>query len=250
MSNWYRYDWALSGEPAEFHVDLAYLDEFDTLGDFTTLLYVSCYSLYADATAFTQREKTQLDAVLRTCLDVLDKKAVYVGYIDVTAQRRYYFYTSDARLLVPLIKACGDERNFRVECVKVAEPNRQTYYRLLAPDRAKMQSSDNLAYIRSLRERGDDCAAMRRVNLHLCFPGEQSRAAFRTEARAMGFALGAESYVPERELPFSLTVHRICPLEPATVTALTTQAIHAAEACGGTMERFDAAFVPKRGWLR
>ena len=38
MSEWYAYDWTLSGQPARFFVDLSYVDEFDALGDFITTL--------------------------------------------------------------------------------------------------------------------------------------------------------------------------------------------------------------------
>ena len=34
MADWYVYDWDLQGLPAQFHVDLKYVEEFDALGDF------------------------------------------------------------------------------------------------------------------------------------------------------------------------------------------------------------------------
>ena len=250
MSNWYSYDWELLGHPAAFHVDLAYQEEFDTLGDFTTLLYVSCFSLLPGAQAFTARQKRQLDGVLRDCLKVLAGKAVYVGFIDVEAQRRYYFYTSDARLLVPLMHVGQEQGDFRVESVKAAEPNRQTYYRLLAPDAAKRQANDNLRYIASLRARGDDTAALRRVNLHFFLPTVQGRTLFARDAKNLGFAIGADDYIAERELPYYLALHRISALETRALTRLTTDAIAAAEAYGGVMDHLDSAFVPKRGWLK
>lgn len=250
MSNWYSYDWELLGHPAEFHVDLTYCDEFDALGDFTTLLYVSCFSLDANAQSFTPREKRQLDGVLKDCLKVLAGKAVYVGFIDVGAQRRYYFYTSDARLLVPLMHVCEEEGDFRVQCVKANEPNRQTYFRLLVPDNAKKQGGDNRRYIEALQSRGDDITAMRRVNLHFCFPSMQGRTRFIHDAKELGFAIGADDYIPERTLSYYLVIHRISTLEPRAITMLTSSAISAAEAYGGVMDHFDSAFVPKREWLK
>ncbi len=250
MSSWYSYEWELLGHPAEFHVNLAYQEEFDTLGDFTTLLYVSCYSLTPNAQAFTQREKRRLDGALRDCLKALAGKAVYVGLIDVGAQRRYYFYTSDARLLVPLMHVCDEQGDFRMECVKANEPNRQTYYRLLVPDSAKRQANDNRRYIEALRARGDDITAMRRVNLHFCFPTVQGRTLFIRDAKQRGFAIGADDYIAERELPYYLVIHRISALDARAVTSLTSGAIAAAEAYGGVMDHFDSAFIPRRGWLR
>ena len=249
MSNWYGYSWELAGASAEFHVDLSFVEEFDALGDFTTLLYVSCYSLREGATAFTPRELRALPSVLDDCVRELGNKAVYVGFIDVQAQRRYYFYTSDARLLVPLMNVCAEQRAFRVTCTKCAEPNRQTYYRLLVPDAAKRQVGDNCAYIDSMRGRGDDLSALRRVNLHMHFPSAQGREQFMTDAKAAGFAIGRDEYVSEHELPYAVALHQISALNLRDVSALTSRAIGVAETFGGKLVRFDSAFVPKRSRL-
>jgi len=247
MTDWYVYDWELQGLPAQFHVDLKYLEEFDSLGDFTTLLYVSCYSKKPEAQSFTSREQRLLDAVGKECLKILGDQCAFVGWIDITAQRRYYFYTSDARLLVPLMAYCEEEDGLRLECFKAEEPNRQTYYRLLAPDSAKRQSVDNEQYLQSLRSRGDDNSAFRRVNLHFYFPSANGRALFAENAKALGFAIGENDYIPEREPSYYLVLHAVSPLEKERITELTTKAIYAAETYGGVMEHFDSAFIPKRG---
>ena len=137
-----------------------------------------------------------------------------------------------------------------MECVKANEPNRQTYYRLLVPDSAKKQANDNRRYIESLRARGDEVTAMRRVNLHFYFPTVQGRALFLRDAKQLGFAIGSDDYIAERELPYYLVIHRISALDARAVTSLTSTAINAAEAYGGVMDHFDSAFIPKRGWLR
>ena len=247
MSDWYVYDWDLQGLPAQFHVDLKYVEEFDTLGDFTTLLYVSCYPKKETASAFTARELRALDGVSKECLRILGTQCAFVGYIDIAAQRRYYFYTSDARLLVPLMAYCSEEADFRLECFKAEEPNRQTYYRLLVPDNAKRQSVDNAAYIESLRQRGDDTAAYRRVNLHFYFPSASGRTLFGEIAKSLGFAIGNTDYIPEREPSYYIVLHTISSLDQESITELTTKAIYAAETYGGVMEHLDSAFVPQRG---
>ncbi len=249
MSDWYRYAWQLQGENAQFLVDLSYAEAFDALGDFTTLLHVSCFSMAEDAQTFTKRELRQLDRILARCRETLGDKAVYVGSIDVHAQRRYYFYTADARLIVPLMAACSGFLAIRIECGKSAEPNRQTYYRLLLPDAEKRQSADNARYIQTLVGRGDDSAAVRRVNLHLYLPTALSRERFVRDAKSLGFAIGNGDYVPERELPYYIVIHAVAPLTVEAVTELTTKAIRAAQPYGGVLEHFDSAFVPRRSWL-
>lgn len=247
MRDWYVYNWDLQGMPAEFHVDLTYVEEFDTLGDFTTLLYVSCYPKKPENQSFSPREKRLLENVSRECIRVLGEACAFVGFIDIAAQRRYYFYTPDPRLLVPLMAYCSEEDGLRLECFKAEEPNRQTYYRLLVPDNAKRQSVDNESYIDSLRQRGDDNAAYRRVNLHFYFPSANGRTLFNESAKSLGFAIGTTDYIPEREPPYYVVLHAVCPLVLETVTELTTKAIYAAEAYGGVMEHFDSGFIQKRG---
>lgn len=247
MSDWYFYDWELNGAPARFHVDLSYLEAFDSLGDFTTLLYVSCYSKRSGVSSFSARELRELDAFLADCRKILGAKCAYVGFIDVGAQRRYYFYTPDARLLVSLKELCADGGSLRMACFQANEPNRQTYYRLLVPDSAKKQSVDNESYVRSLEARGDDADAYRRVTLHFYLPGAQARTLFSEQAKSLGFAIGKSDYIAERELPYYLALHAVTQLKPALLTALTTKAIGAAEPYGGMLSHIDSAFVPKRG---
>jgi hypothetical protein len=247
MRDWYVYEWDLQDLPARFHVDMKYVEEFDTLGDFTTLLYVSCYPKNPESQSFSPREKRILDSVSKECLSILGDPCAFVGFIDIAAQRRYYFYTPDARLLVPLMAYCAEEDSLRLECFKAEEPNRQTYYRLLVPDNAKRQRVDNEAYIESLRLRGDDLAAYRRVNLHLYFPSASGRTLFGENAKSLGFAIGSTDYIPERDPSYYIVLHTISPLEPEIVTELTTKAIYAAETYGGVMDHFDSAFIQKRG---
>lgn len=245
MNNWYDYQWELSGQPAWFHVNLDYIEEFDHLGDFTTLLHVTCMPINEKST-FRRSDYKRLEKVLAACLRILGEKAVYVGSIEYPSQRRYYFYTADPRLFIPLLKYSEENADFRISCEKASELNRQTYYRLLVPDTAQQQAANNLSYIQSLAARGDDTQSPRRVNLHFYFPTGASREAFSSSAKEIGFAIGKGDYIPERELPYYLPIHRIAPLEISVLTDLTSQAIYAAEEYGGILEHFDSAFVPIR----
>lgn len=248
MNNWYAYEWELDNVPGTFQVDLDYAEEFDTLGDFTTLLFVACHSLYTDSAAFTPSEMRKLDAVLAGCRKLLGQKAVYVGNVDAGVLRKYFFYTSDARVLVPLMNYCAEVKAFRVECGKSPEPERQTYYTLLLPDATRRQAVDNGAYVRSMAALGDDVSARRRITLHFFFPTARSRESFSESALSQGFAIGADDFLPDAACPYYLAVHRIAPLDPAALTRLTTAAIGIAGPLGGLLEHLDAVFVRKRKW--
>ncbi|MEZ4627080.1 MAG: DUF695 domain-containing protein [Eubacteriales bacterium] len=108
MSDWYVYDWDLQGLPAQFHVDLKYVEEFDTLGDFTTLLYVSCYPKKAEAQAFSSREKRLLESVSKECARILGEHSAFVGYIDILAAQVLFLYVGCAAS-VPLMAYCSEE---------------------------------------------------------------------------------------------------------------------------------------------
>lgn len=246
MSEFFRYNWDLRGQEATYLVDLDYAGKFDLLGDFTTLIHITCLSLNHDAASFTKREHQKLDEVQQQCGEILGSSGVFVGLIDVFAQRRLYFYTNDAKLLIPLNSYCEKEGQFSLACARASEPNRQTYYRLLYPDAAKRQGVKNAEYLKIMEERGDDLNAFRRVNFHLRFAGSPGLQSFAAEARSMGYAIGDSDYSPEHELPLSLTVHSISRLEWGAITQQTTNILQLSDRYGGTLDYVDSAYVEKR----
>lgn len=246
MSELFCYKWDLRGQLADFAVDLEYAAKLDLLGDFTTLLHVTCLPLDGEQAAFSKRELRKLTDVQERCTALLGKAGAFVGRIDVGAQRRLYYYTSDAKLLLALNNFCAKESAFALSCTRVNEPNRQTYYRLLYPNAAKFQGKRNEEFIEIMRSRGDDLASMRRINLHLLFAGAPAMNAFAAEAKTAGFAIGNTGFIPERETPHTLSVHAVSRLEWEELTKLTTEAITIAERCGGTFGYVDSAFVEKR----
>lgn len=248
MRDWYCYDWEVQGQTARFAVDLEYAEKFDVMGDYITLLYVTCTPATDKTIDFTPRERKRLDALMKSCVQLLGEQAVHVGYIDMPCQRRFYFYTADARLLAPLFEWCAKESVLSLECAKATEPRRQSYYRMLYPDRAKRQSNDNQRYIASLKARGDDLDAYRRCNFHLYFPDIQARDAFVLGAKEAGFALGRTEFVAEQEKPHYVSMHAVSPMRWKDVTHRTTAIIRLAEDYEGVFDHFDSAFVAKRSW--
>lgn len=245
MSDWFAYDWELRGVPARFQVDLQFAECLNELSGYRTLLYVSCATRRQGASAFSFLERRRIAPVLRRCSDLLGEQSRYVGCIELPAQHRYYFYTCDARLLVPLYEFCAGERGLHLECSKAEEPGLQTYFRLLYPDAAKRQSAANRQFIASMRERGDDVTVPRRIDLTFLFPSVQCRNRFSAKAKEIGFATGKAGFDESRETPYTLTLHAVIPLAMWPLTELTTRAITAAVPLFGTFERLDATFVPR-----
>ncbi len=247
MNNLCRYDWELDGQRAEFSVDLSYAEQFDMMGDFTTLLVIAISPAeLRESASFTARESKKYKALLRRLSQLLGQKGIHVGTILLDAHCRFYFYTSDARLLVPVYDQCGKTMDLKVECQKFEDPDHETYFRLLYPDPAKRQAADNAVYIKSLLQRGDDANAYRRINLHFFFPTAQTRILFERDAKQMGFAVGDIGFIPEREPSHYISIHIVSKLFYDDVTEQTTKAIYAADRYHGVMDHLDSAFVAKR----
>lgn len=246
MSNWFSYDWELQGSPARFTVDLSAAEALRDAPALATLLYLTCTPVQANAAAFSKRESKRLDGVLKRCLAILADKALYVGLIDLPAQRRYYFYAADARLLVPLYAYCGEETECRLACAKADEPNRQSYFRLLYPDAAKRQAAENATYIAFMHKRGDLLDAYRRIQFYLYFPSLQALSGCARDAMTAGFAVGQTGFVAEREPPHLIVLHAPGKLEWHSLTELSTRAITLAEAYGGVFDHLDAQTVKRR----
>lgn len=246
MSNLFSYNWYLKEAPASFQVDLEYAGKFDLLGDFTTLLYITCLPADPEQTAFGRREQSLLVKVQKRISQLLGDAGAFVGSIDLQAQRILYYYTNDAKRLLAINAYCGKEGRLALTCTRANEPNQQTYYQLLYPDGVKLQGVENARLISAMKQRGDLLSAHRRINLHLRFYGAPGMQRFADLAREEGFAIGNMDFIPEREYPHGLTVHCLLPLEWEPLTAATTELIALSAGCQGILEYVDCAFVEKR----
>lgn len=247
MSEWFAYDWEVRGLPARFRVDLQYAEQPDLRERFVTLLFVTAAPRREGAAAFSFMERGRLEPMLQHCRALLGEAGVHVGTVSLGAQVRHYFYTYDARLLVPLYAYCSRERGLRLACSKAEEPGWETYRQYLCPDAGKRQSAANRAFIADRLARGDDVATPRRIDLTFRFATSNHRAAFSAAAVPLGFVAGRASFDEQSDLPYTLTLHANAPLVHAALTVLTTRAIHAAEQQQGAFDALDAAFLPKNG---
>lgn len=246
MSNWFAYDWELRGLPARFQVDLQFAEPDSTRRRYATLLYVSCTARRADAGSFSFWERRHLAPVLDRCIALLGDQGRHVGSITLATQSCYYFYTSDARLIVPIFEFCSNYSGLHLECAKAEEPQQQTYFQLLYPDAAKRQSVANRAFVDARQAQGDELELPRRIDLTFYFSTSRDRARFSSETVSLGFVAGRVWFDETRDMPYALTLHASAPLQPHVLTELTTRAIAAATPLGGTFGQLDAAFLPRR----
>ena len=246
MSELFSYNWFLKEALASFQVDLEYAGKFDLLGDYTTLLCITCLPADPEREAFSRRERALLVKAQKTISRLLGSSGVFVGLVDVPAKRQLFYYTNDARLLLSINACCEKERRLTLTCTRVNEPDRQTYYTLLYPDQERLQGVENARLIAAMAHRGDNCATPRRINFHLRFSGAPAMQRFADLCREEGYAIGNMDFIPERDLPHGLSVHTIQPLVWMPLTAATTGLIRLSATCEGMLEYVDCAFIEKR----
>ena len=239
---WFEYNWKLRGTPAQFHVDMQFLPEPEILNTRNRLISISC--TFQKKPSFFERR--QIQATLRKINAAVQVSSVFAGYIERSDSTWYYYYASDPRLLVSVHEVLAGIRSPKWDCTLSDEPNHETYYNILCPDTARWQSHNNRIYTESLKKRGDDLSQPRRVSLHVCLPFLVKNDSFFDDAKQLGFAIGSVDCNESYQLPYSISLHTISPVNEERLTELTTAAIHLAERHAGVFERVDTEFVPKR----
>ncbi|HWS28524.1 MAG TPA: DUF695 domain-containing protein [Clostridia bacterium] len=238
----FTYDWQIDGDDALFCADLTLYD-YAPDPNHSVLMYMSCAAKTLGK-AFDAGMEKRAEGVLKKCLKAI--APLYAGYIRTSDAKQFYFYASAEESLESLEKIAGRERVLYCRAGIQAEPEWQTYFRLLYPDAAKLQTEQNRRHIALLKKHGDNVAAPRRVRFHLFFPSEPIVKYFCDSALKLGFAVGEQEFVSELEKPYGVALHRIAALDKKELDRLTTEVIHLAEGFEGMLKDWDCQVIPKK----
>ena len=201
MTDWLKYEWEWNEREAVFQVDLQYWELLPTLA-YSQLVFVSIAPKEPDTT-FSRSEERRAAALQHTLAERLEDAAIFVGGIGMNDLIQFYFYTSDETLIHRVSAICRAEQKLRVFCGHVSEPHYATYYCLLFPDDAKLQSVENAAYIKSVQHRDGDLSLVRRVHLVMAFASEEACDAFMDDIQHLGFTAGKASATPRTRTAWS-----------------------------------------------
>lgn len=243
MAQWFGYDWPVEGAPARFAVDMALADIPSQ--EYPVLLYLSCESRRRDAPSLSAIESARADGLRKNFLR--QSLCLYAGYIEVGAQRQFYFYAREKRAKKLLDDAAERERILSCRAGGAEEPEWVTYRQLLYPDAAKLQTERNRDHIALLIKNGDSVKGLRRVSFSLFFATESIMLLFAEQARLSGFAIAGPVYEPEHELAYGMAIVRLATLDKAEIDSLTTRAIRIAEKFGGELRYWDSPIVRHGG---
>lgn len=215
-----------------------------TLG-YAHLVYISCAPRDAEAVEFSRKEERAASALQHTLSEQLQENAIFVGGIGLKALLQFYFYTSDANLIQRVTTLCRAEPHLQVTCGHVAETHYATYYCLLFPDDAKLQSVENAAYIKSVQHRDGDVSLVRRVNLLMAFTTEQACDRFIEEVPHVGFTVGLRQSVGNATHPYRVMISGFSTLQLFDLNRCTTRAIRSALPFQGVLDHVEADFIEK-----
>jgi hypothetical protein len=242
MTDWLKYEWAWNGREAVFQVDLQYWELLPTLA-YSQLVFVSIASINPEAAAFTRAEERHANALQHRLAQQIGDVAIFVGGIGMKDLIQYYFYTSDDSLIHRVSAICRAESKLRVTCGHVIEPHYATYYRLLFPDDAKLQSVENAAYIKSVQRRDGDLNLVRRIHLTMAFVSEEACDAFVSEVPHLGFTIGSRESVGNTTHPYRIELNGFSTMKLADLNRCTARAINGALPYGGVLDHLNAEFI-------
>lgn len=86
-------------------------------------------------------ELRRIDSLIARCIKKLGKE--YVGCIESAAMHQYYFYIDSEEKYSALQQLLQKERKLTVKLGCKSEPKWTTYFKLLYPDAAKLQTVRN-----------------------------------------------------------------------------------------------------------
>ena len=240
-STWLEYNWDLDGENALFGVELSY---YRTAPDASRplLFYFCCQR--TDEAPLEKADVKRIEALAVKCARRI--KCAPAGFVQTKDMRQYYFYASSKEDHDMLEKLGSREKKLICRIGGKHEEDWATYFQLLYPNEVKYQTIKNREQIAKLRSIGDNTDATRRINLHVCFRGEQQRLLFEETARQAGFAIGAAEFNSDSELPNGVVIYRISSLKLADIDALTVRVITLAQKFEGRLTYWDCNIVPKR----
>ncbi|MBR0507382.1 MAG: DUF695 domain-containing protein [Clostridia bacterium] len=242
MTDWLKYEWEWNGREAVFQVDLQYWELLPALA-YSQLVFVSIAPREPDSPAFSRAEERRATMLQHILAEQLEDVAIFVGGIGMSDLIQFYFYTSDEALIHRVSAICRAENKLRVSCGHVPEPDYATYYCLLFPDDAKLQSVENAAYIKSVQHRDGDLNLVRRVRLTMAFDTEEACDDFLSEIPRLGFTAGKRESIGNNTHPYRVELNGFSTLVLADLNRFTTRAINGALPYGGVLDHLAADFI-------
>ena len=156
---------------------------------YTQLIEVSVTTKRAGG-KFRAADHYLFNVLRKRLIDKLGGKVIYVGGVTVSEIRNLYFYTNDPNTFREASELCRGYKTLVVTCSHAWEQDFSTYYTLLYPDDAKLQSVENAAFIKDLKKKDSELILVHRIRMTAAFLNAEDRSSFLENASVYGLSVG------------------------------------------------------------
>lgn len=196
----------------------------------------------------TDEEAATLDEIETALMEEVEEAAAaeLVGRISTAGRREFYFYgTTQTGFEDAIARAMAAWPDYRFDSGIEHDPEWGHYLGFLYPSPHDQQRIKNRHVVQLLEEHGDNLEKPRIVSHWAYFPSAEARAQFVAQAKAQQFRVTSEHQLdePDREMPFSVRLERIDPLDWNSINELTISLFDLAEECGGTYDGWEAGLA-------
>lgn len=188
MTDWLKYEWIWREQSAVFRVDMQYWNLLPVLS-YTQLIEVSVTTKHPGG-RFRAADHYFFNLLRKRLIDKLSGKVIYVGGITVSDRRDLYFYANDPAVFYEVSELCRGYKSLSVGFRLSREQDYATYYSLLYPDDAKLQSVENEVFLKELRKKETELTLVHRIRMTAAFLNAEDRSSFIENATVYGLTVG------------------------------------------------------------
>lgn len=188
MTDWLKYEWTWREQSAVFRVDMQYWNLLPVLS-YTQLVEVSVSAKHPGG-RFRAADHYLFNLLRKKLIDKMSGKCIYVGGVSNDTLRNLYFYANDPAVFQEFSELCGGYKSLSVSMRLTREQDYATYYSLLYPDDAKLQSVENEVFLKELKKKENELTLVHRVRMTAAFLNAEDRSSFMENATVFGLTVG------------------------------------------------------------
>ena len=228
------YPCLVDGEPASIYLNLGFEHHKPAGANTVYWLAIQMRDRGAHG-AGTADEADVINAFEESAIEALRTHGlVYAGRLRTAGIWEITFYGPPGQLAH--VERLGAPGPRRVQAREQLDPDWRYYGELLLPDAERLRWMEDRRLVQILEEQGDRLTTPRAVDHFATFPSAGQRDAFLERVRGAGFTSEATEHDRAKAT-------RIDPVELEHIHEVVMTVVDAAEACGGTYERWVAAIA-------
>lgn len=242
---WDFYFSNINGQKASSFVNLGIHKEAPLAGyEYLACVSVKMNSPQEDGLS-SQEEFSLLSKMEETLINALtfNTESQYVGRVTFAGKRDFYFYLTDTEKLQNIVNEAMQKHSdypFDIHCK--GEKAWDTYFALLYPTPAQMQTIQNRHIIEQLERAGDSLKKERPVFHFIYFNTDTDRENFISRVSPAGFTIHTKEFDDAlTEFAYSLQIERVDKVDWESVNEYVAYLSAIAQDCHGTYDGWETS---------